>query len=57
MRLSSWSSPFSISRAMASATAGIGGLFQHGKLGLGIAHAVSLEQIAKPSKQCFLTDA
>jgi len=36
---------------------GIGGLFQHRKLGLGIAHGASLEQITRTSKRCVLNGA
>jgi hypothetical protein len=35
---------------------GIGGLFQHGKLGPDVAHISTLGQIMPPSKQCFVTD-
>ncbi len=36
---------------------GIGRLFQHRKLGLGIAHNASLVQITRASKRCILTGA
>ncbi len=35
----------------------VGSLLQHRKLGLGITHDASLEQITRASKRCILTGA